>query len=395
MIDKLNYQLNEKLSEIADVLVNSLDRFSNNGILAGNSGYALFMYYYYRFTGKSEFIEYGEKALSNAVDIINQQTFDPTYCSGISGLGWTCNHLVKHNFIGSQQVSFLKDLDDYLNMFMEKCFKENNYDFLHGGLGIGYYMINRNQKVGIDLLLKYLNASRIENLDGSIKWLSYYSPESDKLSVNISLSHGISGIIACLIKTASMNKAYNKSVSTIIKAAMLFVFRQQNQQQGISRFPTYSQDDINKTLWSRLGWCYGDLGIAYTLFRGAKILKNDAWIYEALDILQYNATRKDIKKNAVFDAGVCHGSSGIAHLFWRLYLETKKTIFLESSEYWYNKTLEFAKYESGPAKYKKWIEKDILFDDFSLLEGTVGIGLCIISKLNPQLINWDECILLS
>ena len=109
----------------------------------------------------------------------------------------------------------------------------------------------------------------------------------------------------------------------------------------------------------------------------------------------FNATRKDLKKNAVFDAGVCHGASGIAHLFLRLYLETNNMLFFETAEYWYDKTLDFAKYNSGPAKYKRWIEREILVDDFSLLEGIIGIGLCIMSKLKPQLIDWDECILLS
>ncbi len=394
MIEDLDYRLNVKLNEIVDVLVNSLNRFENNGILAGSSGYALFMYYYSRFTDDEKYVEYGENALSSAVDMINRCTFNPTYCSGMAGLGWTCTHLVKHNFIDVDQISFLNDIDNYLVSFMDVCFEKKNCDFLHGGLGIGYYLINRQQKIGIDMMLNYLDVSAIYDSNDSVKWLSYYSPDSSKLGVNLSLSHGISGIIACLLRLIKMNTDYER-INLVVEYAMRFVFSQQNSVEGLSRFPTYSQDNTAKTLWSRLGWCYGDLGIAYTLFRGAKEIGNGLWMRDALDILQYNATRKDLKKNAVFDAGVCHGASGIAHLFLRLYLETNNMLFFETAEYWYDKTLDFAKYNSGPAKYKRWIEREILVDDFSLLEGIIGIGLCIMSKLKPQLIDWDECILLS
>lgn len=59
-------------------------------------------------------------------------------------------------------------------------------------------------------------------------------------------------------------------------------------------------------------------------------------------------------------------------------------------------TFEMAnRHEAGLAGYKKWIKEGVFINDYSLLDGIVGIGLCIMSKLNPQLMNWDECILLS
>lgn len=383
-----------KLEEIANVLVNSFNRYDNNGILAGYSGLALFMFYYSRFSNDSEYLKYGNLSLEKAVDIINEANFKPTYCSGISGLGWTCYHLSKCNFINLNDVKFLKEIDEYLMCCMRNCFLENNYDFLHGGLGIGYYFINKKDKAGIDLLLELINKLSMQQDDGSLFWRSMIEFPTREMGVNISLSHGITGIVACLLKLLTIDE-YANDVKEIITKSINYILSQQNRENRISYFPTYSQGNARNTMWSRLGWCYGDLGIAFTIYRISKIFERRDLEKFSLEVLQHSSKRLDMKKNAVFDAGICHGSAGIAHIYRRIYCQTKSIDFYKSSEYWFKKTIEFARHDSAPAGYKKWIKDDILCEDYSLLNGLIGIGLCIISKLNPDLSDWDECILLS
>ena len=58
--------------------------------------------------------------------------------------------------------------------------------------------------------------------------------------------------------------------------------------------------------------------------------------------------------------------------------------------------LEMAQFRDGLAGYKTWQgEQNGWENRYSLLEGIIGIGLSILSHLNPNLMNWDECLLLS
>ena len=98
MEKELEYKLQSKLEDIASVLWDSTDKFENPGVLAGVSGLALFMFYYVRFTGDGKYAEVGAKALEKAVEMVNDGYTFHTYCSGISGLAWTCEHLERYKF---------------------------------------------------------------------------------------------------------------------------------------------------------------------------------------------------------------------------------------------------------------------------------------------------------
>jgi lantibiotic modifying enzyme len=158
----------------------------------------------------------------------------------------------------------------------------------------------------------------------------------------------------------------------------------------------YSIESDEFTRKSRLGWCYGDLGIAQALLQAAKALCSEFHENMALKVLLHACNRKDLKENLVVDGGICHGTSGISHIFNRLYINSKVDDFKEISGHWMKKTIEMAQYSDGLAGFKSWQgEKYGWKNQYSLLEGIIGIGLSILSQLNPNLTNWDECLLLS
>jgi lantibiotic modifying enzyme len=395
--DELKCKTEEKLQEIADILYYSLDKFENNGVLIGNAGLALFMYYYSRYTNDSKYADMGKQALEEAVNMINNGYLHHTFCSGISGLAWTCEHLVKHEFIESEEISFLKDVVPYLLSKMNTDFNNGNYDFLHGGLGIGYYFIN---SISIDktlsnkgnkILFSHLKNSSIKSKD-DCKWASILNDTKQK-GYNLSLSHGMSSIAICLAKLfARYHHIYE--LKNYLQGTVNYIIRQQFSEPDMSYFPTLSLEN-NTSKYSRLGWCYGDLGIAQALLISAKMLNNTQLADFAIKVFLHSSNRRDLKVNFVIDAGLCHGSAGIAHIFNRLYQTTKNAVFEESSKYWMQQTLALYQ-QGGLAGFKKWNGTNKGWENsYDLLDGIIGIGLSMISHLNSNLMEWDECLLLN
>jgi len=397
MIDQvLNHKLHKKLHEIANILCNSLHIFNNPGVLAGVSGLALFMYYYSRFTGDSKYAEVGEKALERAVDMINEGFTDHSFCSGLSGFVWTCEHLERYKFIDRESIAFIEEFEPYLISCMEKEFSNKHYDFLYGGVGIGYYFLSKREKNNGDnkTLYLWLKDSAIRCADGSLKWESLIH-NSEKTIINISLSHGMSSIIVILTKICNL---YPKSVEArnILFCAIQYVLQQQLPNPVNSYFPTYSLERENNPQSSRLSWCYGDLGISQAIFQAARSLENKSIEDVAINILLHNCKRTKMIENGVMDAGICHGTSGICHIFNRLYVMTKIELFKEMSVFWLERSIAMDHFSDGLAGFKSWQgEKYGWNNQLSILDGIIGIGLCFLSQLNPDLINWDECLLLN
>jgi lantibiotic modifying enzyme len=153
---------------------------------------------------------------------------------------------------------------------------------------------------------------------------------------------------------------------------------------------------MNELFGSRLAWCYGDLGIAMSLWQAGIALQNEAWKNKALEILLFAAEkRRDLQQNWVKDAGLCHGTAGIAHIFYRMWWNTHIPEFKNAANYWMNETLKMATFTDGLAGFKTWHGKEGWVNSCGLLEGISGIGLALLTYYYEIEPTWDECLLLS
>lgn len=128
------------------------------------------------------------------------------------------------------------------------------------------------------------------------------------------------------------------------------------------------------------------------------VIHNEEWKNRALEVLLYAAEkRRNLEENSVRDAGLCHGTAGIAHIFYRTWWNTGVLEFKQAADYWFDKTLEMAKFPNGIAGYKTWkgLEYGGWQNDYCLLDGVAGIGLALMSYYTETEPSWDECLLLS
>jgi hypothetical protein len=136
------------------------------------------------------------------------------------------------------------------------------------------------------------------------------------------------------------------------------------------------------------------LGIAIALWRASLVLDFEKYRNLALEVFIGCCDRRDIKKEFVFDAGICHGSSGIAHIFNRMYHNTGNLSCKDSAIFWINDCLKKASFDDGLAGYKTW-RTDGWITQSGILEGIAGIGLVLLAAVSEIEPDWDECLLLS
>ncbi len=392
-----------KLNEIKDTIDKSTyDNYKISSLVGGSAGIALFYFYCSKYTSNENCYDKGYELISNIFDSINQGEGYYSFSNGITGIGWLIEHLEEQGFIDSDTNEMLSGLDVFAYDRMIFEIQSKNFDFLHGALGIGFYLLSRlkkNREVEkylINLLDELEKESELDT-NGGLRWPPLkHTQHTNELLTNLSISHGNASIVVFLSKIYENNILKEKAYRLLNGAITYILQNQLDPSIYYSSFPSVITKLGNPSN-SRLAWCYGDLGIGVAIYQAGKITKNNHWENKAIEILLRTTKRRNKNVTDVTDAGLCHGTAGIAHIYYRMYKNTKIDVFKESSDYWFSKTLDMAKFDDGLAGYKAYRKKETGGDlkEYGLLEGIAGIGLAIISYLSDIEPTWDGCLLLS
>ena len=386
----------DKIREIRFCLL--ANKTENIGLIDGDLGSLLFFYQHYLYSKDEEDIFFIQDNLDR---IFSHSHKSYNLCSGASGFGWLMNYFFKQNFLEFNPNEIFEAIDPIIGKWMVNEINNGNYDFLHGASGTALYFITKlpdtKSKFYLQEFAKGLKNISIKESDDSLKWKYPLYNNFDQGEFNISMSHGVSGIVNILCKLHKSN-IYEDLCLEMIRGGLNFIKKQKLPiGKYNSIFPSWKLQKMEIQEDSRLAWCYGDLGIAVTFWNAAQVLEDKELENESIEILKHSCKRLDLKSNHVIDAGICHGSAGISHIFKRMYVYTKIPEFNETANYWIEKTLEFAKYNDGFAGYKAWYPeaRGGLKPVLSLLEGIAGIGLALLSNISEKEPVWDECLLLS
>jgi lantibiotic biosynthesis protein len=395
--------IHAKIHDIAQCLAAQHYKYDSSSLMTGTVGIALFDLYYAKYCCNEAI---GQEKISMTIDsVVNCIEGTPqmrtSFCSGLSGIGWFFEHIQKIEFVEMDTSDFLKDIDPHITDFIQDSYKRGDYDFLHGGNGAVWYYFHKISPPTpkfIENIYQYLHTTAEYTPNGA-KWKSILSLTTMEQGYNIGLSHGSSSIVTLLCKMYQCHPS--NQILSLLKATVDFIIHQKRESPPLfgSFFPTYSIEDDKKLgiNGSRLAWCYGDLGIGIALWQAAKVLSDKELENIVLDIFIHNAKRRSFDNSGVQDAGLCHGSAGIAAIYYRMYQNTGQKIFLETTDFWIEQILHFSKNMDDYAGYKVWRpdEAATLQVNHSLLEGIAGIGLMLITYLHEIPPTWDELLMLS
>ena len=149
---------------------------------------------------------------------------------------------------------------------------------------------------------------------------------------------------------------------------------------------------------ARCAWCYGDPGIAAALLVAARGTGEPGWEREAV-ALACRAAERPVAETGVVNAGFCHGTAGLAHLYNRMYQATGETKLAQAGRYWLERTLEFCRL--AQANGGSWVEGtedpegEGPWIGIDLHAGAAGIALVLLAATTPVEPMWDRMFLVS
>lgn len=389
-----------KLKEIADSITEYAlkpEAKKDVGLYAGTAGLLMFMTYYSRYSGESKY-GHADELLENCCEGICNGIYYTPFCRGLSGVLFGLDHLNRLGLIDIDLTEVHEGYSKLLRSNLKNYAEKGQFDFLHEATGIAIYLLQHDSLSDFGDVADYVKLLDhvAEHGSGTVKW-KFDVNESHKSTYNISMSHGMSSVAIFLSQCIEKNIEPETSRRLLTGAIEYILQQEMNHEEYGSYFP-YSSLETNEPVKSRLAWCYGDLGIAIALWKAATILNNDSWKSKAIEIMEFATQRRDLECEMVLDAGLCHGASGIAQVFRRMYYNTGNDKFLTASNFWIDETLKMSKWgEESIAGYMafegsppRWIP------DYYFLEGIAGIGLALLSSQgNEEYSKWDKILLLS
>ncbi len=395
-----------KLEKIHETLLNNYKQETHIGGLLGVSGLALFEFYYAQLKDDDQYAEIGLEMLSHCMEKINNGYSVPAFGYGISGMGWIMDHLSIEGFLEDSNDELLSNFDEFLFEAMIQDLNNNNIDYIHGAIGYGLYFLNRHENsANIDLKIQYMHKLKI--LLSELEKLAEHNGDEITWKINsilherppyydFSHAHGLSGIANFLCRLTNYNELKSKA-TYLLEGTLKYILKYKtNDSNSHSLFPSQIHNEKEVKYWSRVGWCYGDLGPAMLFSRAGKLLQRKDLNALSDELFSHEAVKRDPKITHTYDSAFCHGSFGNAYIFNRAYQQSQKLIYKESSDFWFTDGLKKGNHENTPTGFiqrdginKNWVDVN------SLLEGVAGIGLVMIDTLSDKKLNWDKILMIS
>ena len=367
------------------IRTNTQFAFNNKlGMVDGSIGELAALLYIQKLSKSQEALDLFSDRLSA---IIGSPIHNYSLGYGLASLGWLINLIQQENL----STEAIADIDtEEINAILERklylMIDARNFDYFKGSLGLLYYLsqidneqdyFNRTAKYFVNEIEQCLK----ERYDFSI--LRSYAGVRERV-INIGTPHGLTGILLILLIIRE-KRADLCPDNTILNFAEIIISHKFGESKR-SFFPAFVHLDGKKES-SGIAWCYGDLMIAYALFKTNKLLDRHEYFNLASEILKNIFRRLDFSATELC---LCHGLPSLYYIFKGLYNLSQIAECKSTAEKIYQKLEQQFFQKSDKLKDD---EEDYLFKKSSLFYGYSATLLTILNKDNPKA-NWQSCLLL-
>ncbi|MEO8239242.1 MAG: lanthionine synthetase LanC family protein [Flavobacterium sp.] len=359
------------------------------GILNGLSGIALFYNSLLEIDNNNEFQEKLIKIIERINDIISDNVSLPSFCSGLAGYGWVLLRI--NNEIIDIDEDYFLSLDEILLEELTGQANEDDYDFLHGSLGISMYFVERFKQTKDEsikrILIDYIT-ELIGKISKNLEGVLIREDGVDKCHyIYFGMAHGIAGVINIMLYIKQNLEVQINNFDESIRTCIDYLNKFKGYNDKSKQFYPNHYLTENKTFaQSRLSWCQGDLGIGNALYNAGLFFKDAKLQIEGAELIEF--TKKiSLTDSGVKDFGICHGTTGI---IMQYYLAGKRS----ESDYqsvisiWLDilrdQTNDFTSFLA--MNHKGYL------GETNILEGSAGLGLVLLSLDDRIKPDWLNCL---
>ena len=322
-------------------------------LMTGDVGRAVFLAYLAR-AGEPRAEAAATQLLERAGERLGDASALPTFHRGFAGCGWAFAHLADED---------TSAIDDALLEIATARPDWLAFEWLTGAAGFAIYALERRCEPLLAQLLDYLDATATR--DGElVSWL-----RRDEGVYPLDPPHGATGALAALAGIAAAGVEVERALA-LVDGTLRWLVAQRLEREDAA-FPCYGG-----LPGVALKWCEGDPGIAGALAATGELLGRP-------DVTELGRMAAERVARAVAtaerpDRSLCHGWAGLAHILARVHARTGDARLAEGALVAWDRTLATAP-----------------DDDDSLLTGGAGVGLAMLSALEPIEPEWDRALCLS
>jgi hypothetical protein len=185
---------------------------------------------------------------------------------------------------------------------------------------------------------------------------------------DLGVAHGIAGTLATLGAATPASIAGSRE---LLEGAIAWLLTQPRPAGGVSRFATWTTGN-GADPSARAAWCYGDPGIACALAAASARAGVAAGMAAAVETA-HGAALRTPENGRVTDAGLCHGSAGLAVIFARLCETIGGPELHDATRTWLLRTIDYLERDGFAGTSTP--QRATCFRGLGLLTGAAGILL--------------------
>ncbi|HFK5553656.1 TPA: lanthionine synthetase LanC family protein [Elizabethkingia anophelis] len=391
------------IEHVTDLDKNKYALLSGDSLFSGNLGLVLYHFYYYKVFANTAAREQMFKLLQNILDRVEEgksTLINYTLSYGFSGLGMVLELIKRDGLINPDDVE-IENINELIFEWALDRIQNDDSEYMHGAFGAILYLAE-NPNSGLttedfDALIEALAQKAIFDDSGGIYFdmFSQFIPDYPKGSINLSLSHGLSGILIILADLIKKKLIGDKHRNLVYKIAKYLSVRIEDVDFAKNIFchseSVFSIENRGRTN-TRLAWCYGDLNQVLALLRAGQILEDENFTSLSKKIGLTTTKRKTYKQTYISESQFCHGTSGLVYVYGYLYVQTSIAEYKTAKNYWLDQTVELLQKELDTDYYTQ------VNRNSELLEGLLGVALVLLSEVGNeqgQELEWNRIFLLN
>ncbi len=379
-----------------------------DGLIRGSLGKVLYYAGLNKYYQDGRFAAKANNLLQEVLVNLNQGTkgvrASTALSRGIPGMGMVLHLLDQEGMLGRNEhlEKYLRVLDTFVFEQSLRQIRAFNLDYLHASAGAVNYLVRRvagngRVKEYLEALVDAYGEVAITDRNG-IRFRNFRTGgDTDINLTHFGLAHGLGGVLLTLLNVYRAGIACDR-IRPIVEQSLRFLLaHKRSPGELVMHANLFPVSVIESYAWDHtdnyaryepsLGWCSSDLSQLLVLHRAAQLLGNHEWEGIAREVGGHTLTRWQIAGNLMQDTFFCHGSSGIAQMYRRLYEISGFDQYLDGYGFWFRKTLQWVAAElEDEACVRRAGE---------LLFGWTGVSLVLLSALLETDYPWDSLFLLS